>query len=272
MKNIYVRTISGIVFLAIMLTGMLLNDILYVMLMSFIAIVMTDEYVKISIKRQTPWKRVLADLISVAFVSISAAICHSGSHHELMLVPIVLLSIFPVSQLYAKEGYEDLPHYIYGIIYTSLPFALLNLVAFQNGVYTSALIVSMFAILWGSDVGAYVFGVAFGRFIDKKLFPSISPKKTWIGFVGGLITAMLIGFILQSTGYLQLDIAHAVILGLIINIFGVLGDLVESQLKRNFGIKDSGSIMPGHGGLLDRFDGALISFPIAVIYLLIFVL
>jgi phosphatidate cytidylyltransferase len=105
---------------------------------------------------------------------------------------------------------------------------------------------------------------------NHRLFLSISPKKSWEGFFGGLILAVAGAVALRYLGLLDLSLCDAIVLGIIICIFGVVGDLVESQLKRNFGVKDSGSIMPGHGGMLDRFDGALLAFPVAIIYLIFF--
>lgn len=127
-------------------------------------------------------------------------------------------------------------------------------------------------ILWSSDVGAYIFGMTFGQKHGHKLFPSISPKKSWEGYWGSLFTSLLAGYLLYRFSLLPTGIAHALVIALIINIFGTLGDLAESQLKRHFGVKDAGKIMPGHGGLLDRFDGAILSFPVAIAYLMIFVL
>ena len=118
-----------------------------------------------------------------------------------------------------------------------------------------------------SDVGAYLFGMAFGQKHGHKLFPSISPKKSWEGYFGGLALSLAAGW---CTGYFHLiDFPwyHCLILALLVNISSTIGDLVESQLKRNFGVKDAGRIMPGHGGLLDRFDGALLAFPVSVLYI-----
>ena len=112
--------------------------------------------------------------------------------------------------------------------------------------------------------------VLFGQKNGHKLFPSISPKKSWEGFFGGLFCALIFAIIIYYTGLIDIALIHTILIALIINLFGVLGDLAESQFKRNFGVKDSGSLMPGHGGLLDRFDGALLSFPVAVMYIKLF--
>ena len=125
----------------------------------------------------------------------------------------------------------------------------------------------LLSIAWVSDTGAYFVGTFLGK---HKMAPKISPKKSWEGFFGGLICSVAGAVVLRFTGLLDLSLFDAIAVGIIICIFGVLGDLVESQLKRNFGVKDSGSIMPGHGGMLDRFDGALLAFPVAIIYIIFF--
>lgn len=119
--------------------------------------------------------------------------------------------------------------------------------------------------------GSLLFGLYSWKKINYKLFPSISPNKTWTGFFGAVISAITAGLVVKLCGLLEISYVHIIAVSIIITIFGVLGDLVESQLKRNFGVKDSGNIMPGHGGMLDRFDGALLAFPVAVLYLYFFV-
>ena len=127
---------------------------------------------------------------------------------------------------------------------------------------------AFFIIIWASDVGAYCIGMLLGKY-SKKLFPSVSPKKTWAGFWGGLVFAVLAGLILVWTGLWTYPWYHAVILSVIMHVAGVFGDLFESQWKRVCEIKDSGNIIPGHGGMMDRFDSALFAIPAGVIYLVI---
>jgi phosphatidate cytidylyltransferase len=138
-----------------------------------------------------------------------------------------------------------------------------------NGDFNGKLLLAFFAIVWGSDVGAYLFGITLGQKYGKKLFPSISPKKSWEGYWGGLLLSLAAGYALYALNFIQYELIHVIIISLIINVTSTFGDLAESQLKRNFGVKDSGKIMPGHGGLLDRFDGALFAFPATVAYIII---
>jgi phosphatidate cytidylyltransferase len=123
--------------------------------------------------------------------------------------------------------------------------------------------------VWASDVGAYLFGITLGQKYGNKLFPSISPKKSWIGFWGGVFTAVVVAVLLQKFGILNFSMFHSMILAVLINVASVYGDLIESQWKRHYNVKDSGNLIPGHGGLLDRFDSALVAIPVGVIYLVV---
>ena len=125
---------------------------------------------------------------------------------------------------------------------------------------------AFFLIIWASDVGAYVVGISIGK---HKMFERVSPKKTWEGFFGGMLFALTTGFILSKTTINGnvLELWQWLVFALTVFIFGTLGDLVESLFKRSLDVKDSGSLMPGHGGLLDRFDSAIIAAPVAYIFL-----
>ena len=173
-----------------------------------------------------------------------------------------------IAQLYRKDEkpFQAVAYTLLGILYIAVPLSLFNILAVDN----RPALLGLFIILWSSDVGAYVFGMLFGQEGKHKLFPSISPKKSWEGFIGGLLIAPATGYILWSVGMLPYGLIHVLTISLLIAVFGVFGDLVESMLKRSVGVKDSGHIMPGHGGLLDRFDAALFALPVALFYIKIF--
>ncbi len=141
---------------------------------------------------------------------------------------------------------------------------------FKGGEYSGLLLLAFFIIIWCSDVGAYVFGMALGQKYGKKLCPEISPKKSWIGAIGGFVMALVGAIVLQLTGILTFPIYHSLILAAVMNVAGVFGDLFESQWKRFYEVKDSGNIIPGHGGMLDRFDSTLLALPAGVLYLVLF--
>jgi len=147
-----------------------------------------------------------------------------------------------------------------GIIYVSMPFSILHFLVFIKGIYHKELILGIVFILWASDIGAYVIGSLVGK---KPLFKRISPKKTWEGSIGGALLALLISYIIAQYDTTW-DLWEWLGTALIIVIAGTYGDLLESLLKRSLHIKDSGSIIPGHGGFLDRFDGFLLAIPLIV--------
>ena len=142
-----------------------------------------------------------------------------------------------------------------------------------DGNYSGLILVLFMVLVWMSDVGAYVFGMSFGQKYGKKLFESISPKKSWIGFWGGMFVAILVSLIFCFTGVWKIAGAeyiswyHSIILAVLMNIAGVYGDLFESQWKRHYAVKDSGKLIPGHGGLLDRLDSTLFAVPVGMLYI-----
>ena len=189
----------------------------------------------------------------------------------------VLVSLIFVAVLYAREGeaYRTTPFILTSIVYIALPFALTGLIVFSpEGGFDGRVLLAVMIIIWSSDVGAYLSGMAFGQKHGHKLFPSISPKKTWEGYFGGLVLALAAGWCVGHFSLVDFPWYHCMALAALVNVTSTIGDLVESQLKRNFGVKDAGRIMPGHGGLLDRFDGrfdgALLAFPATVLYIVLF--
>lgn len=163
-------------------------------------------------------------------------------------------------------------------IYVALPFSLIPMISVHYSVDANGLTydwiypLSVFIFLWTSDSGAYLVGSLLGRYVPYKLFPRISPKKSWIGSIGGavitIIAAAIIWHFATDHGTIEsgLTLIQWIGLGLVVVVFGTWGDLVESLIKRQLGIKDSGKVLPGHGGLLDRFDSALLALPAAAIY------
>jgi phosphatidate cytidylyltransferase len=143
------------------------------------------------------------------------------------------------------------------------PFCFFYALGFMEGEYSWHLPLAFLIMLWASDTGAYLFGITLGK---NRLFERHSPKKSWEGFVGGLLCSLLSGYII-SKYFTELPLVHWLIVSVIIVSSGTLGDLSESMLKRSLSTKDSGSFLPGHGGLLDRFDGLLLAAPLVFVYL-----
>jgi len=194
----------------------------------------------------------------------------------LFLIPLFIILF--ISQLYSKNlhSFHSIAYTLTGIIYIALPFALCNGLVFPSGddgflnpgdKYVPDILLGFFILLWTNDTFAYLTGILFGR---HRLFERISPKKSWEGFFGGLICTVALSLLVARL-FPILPSCHWVAVATIIVVFGVYGDLIESLLKRNLKIKDSGRFLPGHGGILDRFDSVLVAVPMVLFYLKIFV-
>lgn len=276
------RSISGIIFLAIMVGSMFLSPIAFGAVMAFAVGLMLYEYLFMTLNVRFKLAQGLTIAAGVTlYILVYLFKAYNIDPRWFYLMTIPLSSIF-ISLLYYKGETEDgtsntddiykmHPFLFTSLIYIALPFSLTSFILFDSDLnYKPLLLLSMFIIMWASDVGAYVFGMLFGQKGGHKLFPSISPKKSWEGFFGGLFCGLLAGVLVWLFSLTDFSLSHNIIISLIISLTGVTGDLVESQLKRNFGVKDSGKLMPGHGGLLDRFDATLISFPLAITYIKLF--
>lgn len=183
---------------------------------------------------------------------------------SLALIPIAATTLFK----FPKELYFENGKLIFTVVYLALPFGFaLGLPKFStlDPEYTFTLEVFMlFVLIWSSDTFAYLTGKFFGK---HKMAPKISPKKTWEGFAGGVVLTLVLGFFVEQ--YFPELRGNWMIVGLLVSIFAPLGDLVESQLKRSFAVKDSGNIIPGHGGVLDRLDSFIICAPVVYLYFIL---
>ena len=272
MNNVTVRTISGVAFILIMVACLMFNKFLFAGMMVFIMSVMLVEFYEITMGHSYTFSKVLAILAGIFLFGILFAA--STYHIPMRFIALAMIPVFIVmiNSLYVKdkEEYGKLSNIYTGLLYIAVPIALGNLIAFDKaGNFSGNLLLCFFIIIWCSDVGAFALGISLGKKFPKKLFPTVSPKKTWIGFIGGVLMSVLAAFVLYETGLLKFPLIHSLILALIMSVAGVYGDLYESQWKRVFGVKDSGNIIPGHGGLLDRFDSTLMAFPAGAVYLVL---
>jgi len=194
-----------------------------------------------------------------------AAIANGWLTSKCLLLLLPLVSIIFIAELYRfkKSPFENIAMTLVGVLYIAMPFGLLNFFYLSGHNYAFILLLGYFVILWINDTFAYLFGTAFGK---HRLFERISPKKTWEGSIGGflmgIITAWVISLIFKDIVFYQWAIISA-----IITVAGGYGDLVESMFKRSVNTKDTGSILPGHGGILDRFDCVFFSAPFVYIYI-----
>ena len=272
MNNLLVRTLSGIGFVIVMLVGLLVDKFLFAALVLFIMTVMMLEFYRMTIGEGYRTQQALAiaaAVIMFVLVFLNRAYQFPGKFLSLTMVPVIILM---VSSLYAKDRkeFKRLSHIYTGLLYIAAPLSLVNLIAFKDGEFNALMLLCFFVIIWCSDIGAFAVGSTLGQKYGKKLCPEISPKKSWAGFWGGLAFAVLAVLLLRLTGLLVLPVVHGIIMAALMHVAGVYGDLFESQWKRACEVKDSGRIIPGHGGMLDRFDSAIFAVPAGAIYLSLF--
>ena len=276
MKNFIVRTITGVIFVAAIVASFLRPEAM-VLLFSIITGLTIWEFTGLVNEREkVTVNRFISTVAGVYFFFAMTYFCsdlYGGSAKSVVFIPYLVTIIYLlVAELYLKQTdpIQDWAYTMLAQMYIALPFSLLNVLAFtatNNGVVTfnTLLPLSIFVFLWVNDSGAYCVGSLLGK---HKLFPRISPGKSWEGSVGGgvfvLAAAYAISYFMDDR---MLTMPQWMGLGLVVVIFGTWGDLIESLFKRTLGVKDSGNILPGHGGMLDRFDSSLLAIPAAVIYL-----
>lgn len=273
MSNTLLRTISGTVFVIVMVVCLAFNKFLFAAMILTIMTIMLIEYYNVSMGDSYTFSKVLA-IISGIFLFVMLFLQRAyGLQIRFVALCIIPLFVVMVNSLFIKDRseYDKLSNIYSGLLYIAVPLSLSNLIAFDKAEnFSGLLLIDFFVIIWCSDIGAYTFGNLLGKKFPKKLFESVSPHKTWVGFFGGLALAVISAIVLYFTGLLRFPFVHCIILSVIMSISGVFGDLYESQWKRFYGVKDSGKIIPGHGGMLDRFDSTLMAMPCGAIYLAIF--
>ena len=274
MKEFWIRTLTGILFLVIMVFGIIWDRAIFTCLFSIILTVALEEFYKMALGTRFRFQQRLGVVTGITAFLLVGVYCFYGNVDlrwlTLILIPLLLI---PVSCLFlpSREGLGDLGYIYAGLLYIALPISLSPLLMMDGEVYDGWFLLSLFIMIWCSDVGAYCVGTAFGQKPNsRKLAPSISPKKSWWGFWGGLFFCVAAGVGLHYLTWLPFPLIHCIVLGLIVGAGGVCGDLFESIWKRHFGVKDSGNCIPGHGGMLDRFDSSLVAIPMACVYLSIF--
>lgn len=265
------RAITGTFFVATIIAGVYFNATIALILFCLIVVLGLNEFYGLVDKSKTInpikfWGTFSGILLMISLTLIAS----STISVKYITIPVMMLFMTFIFELYRKKEtpFLNIAYTILGSIYIVIPFAILyHLAYYANGSFTDTysfqIILGFFFMLWTNDTGAYLAGKFLGK---HKLFERISPKKTWEGSIGGGVLTIILAYIL-SIYFTNLNLINWVVIGIIITIFGGLGDLVESMLKRSLGIKDSGNILPGHGGILDRFDGLLIASPFVYCYL-----
>lgn len=277
MKNFITRAITGVLFVAIMVAGFV-QPLTMILLFALITGLALWEYTGLVNQVENVTVNRFISMVAGVYFFIAVAGINSGYiQTNAVFVPYLLTVVYLfISELYARNtnAINDWAYTMLGQMYIALPLAMINVLAFRQSpdgliTYSFLLPLSVFVFLWINDTGAYCTGSLIGR---HKLFPRISPGKTWEGSVGGGLLVVAVAAVIgywdnRLMGMAGLSVAAWMGLGLVIVVFGTWGDLVESLFKRTLGVKDSGRMLPGHGGMLDRFDSSLMAIPAAVIYL-----
>ena len=277
MKNFIIRTITAVFFVAAIVTCFL-NPRAMVLLFALVTGLTIWEFTGLVNDHRggVTVNRMICTVAGVYFFFAMAGY-NSGITPASVFIPYLVSIIYlMVAELYLKQEdpIGDWAFTMFSQLYIALPFSLINVLAFRSASYdiqyTYLAPLAVFVFLWINDAGAYLCGSLLGK---HKLFPRISPGKSWEGSIGGgilvMAVAVLVWYLTEKYGVndIGLNAYEWAGLGLTIVVFGTWGDLIESLFKRTLGIKDSGNILPGHGGMLDRFDSTLLAIPAVVVYL-----
>lgn len=272
MKNLITRALTGIVFVALLAGSIWFHPIAYLIVFGVLLFLALREYYALT-AAYTGMSAVSRGLYSLGGVYLfAAAFGYMGNYADARIfLPYLLFFMYLIiARLYIKtpDPIANWAYVILGQVLLACPFALMNCIVFDRridgaGSYTPLLLLALFVCVWMNDTGAFVVGSLLGK---RKLFERISPKKSWEGFFGGLALALAVSsafplFMPGIAWYKWMGLAAVIV------VFGTWGDLSESLLKRTLHVKDSGCLLPGHGGMLDRFDSVLMAVPAALVYI-----
>ena len=254
------RTLSGAVLLAVVLGCLMFGKATFLLLLLIIGLGSQVEFLGISRQAGVEPSRLLP--LAIGAMVICGAFFGSA---EILLLAIGGSFLLFVLELYrgSTTPLGNIATSLMSVFYTAIPMAALALIGLRGGEYDYRTVLAIIAITWINDIFAYIVGITMGR---HRLFERISPKKSWEGSIGGGVLALVAAWVLY-TFFPIMTLPCWIGMALVVVVFGTWGDLVESLLKRQLGIKDSGNILPGHGGLLDRFDSAMLAIPAVVVYL-----
>jgi len=259
------RAITGFFFVLIMLSAVVFSAYSFSIFFVLLGVGSLIEFYKLIGLANKHMRSVEGVLLALSLF-IPIALFNLGiASWEWIFLSVPCIAWIYIRELYRKsvQPFQHIAFTFFGLLYAVFPFILFFHMAFLFGSYAYCLPMGFLFLLWTNDTGAYLVGMKFGK---HKLFERHSPKKTWEGFIGGLCLALFVGLVLAQY-YSQLATWQWLGMAFLISTFGTLGDLTESMLKRSYQVKDSGTLLPGHGGLLDRFDGLLLAAPLVYIFL-----
>ncbi len=270
MSNLATRTITGIVLVVLVIAVIIAGQYPFALLfLAFTMIGLWEFYTLVERAQVFPNKPAGLFAGVILFVS-NALVAMQVLEVEWLLLNFLSIFVIFLLELYRKDPnpFTNIAFTFFGLVYVAVPFSLLNYFpnpGFEQGVHQTNILLGFFFLVWVNETAAYLIGSGVGK---HKLFKRVSPNKTWEGAIGGAVFAPGLAYPL-SMNFAPLSLFDWTIIAYIVVVFGIYGDLFESMLKRSLNTKDSGTILPGHGGVLDRFDGVFIAAPFVFVYLLL---
>jgi len=273
LKKLITRTITGIVLVLVMLTAILGSEYSFAFLFLIILAASIYEFTNLFKQSEVKPNKFFSYSVSIILFAISFLIAKGIIEIKYFFGILPFFLMIMAAELYRKKDKvaENIAVTIFSIIYLAIPLSLINFLVFPEilsaNAYTPKLLIALFSLIWIYDSGAYLVGVSIGK---HRLFERISPKKSWEGAIGGTLIAIAASYFIS--GFIpEIKLVHWISISILTVVSSTFGDLTESMFKRYFGIKDSGNILPGHGGVLDRFDSLFFAAPVIVVYLKLFI-
>lgn len=275
LKNLFVRALTGIIFVVVLVGAICFNPILFLLLFCLITGLTVWEFSGLIQQYENITLQRAVNVLGGMYLFIATFVYANGLADGKIFLPYLLFIILAmIAELYYKapNPINNWAFTFFAQAYCAGSFSMLNFIGAVPGTpgiitYTPLFIMAVFIFVWLDDTGAYLVGSMFGK---RRLFERISPKKSWEGFFGGLVVALAAS---QAFAWYAPEISRINWLGLATTVvlFGTWGDLIESLFKRTLGVKDSGNMLPGHGGMLDRFDSVMLAVPASYIYIELFI-
>ena len=264
MKEVIVRLLSGVIYISIILFSLFMSSEWYITLLFILAIITLNEFLKLIKLKGT-----------IAYIILATSFYFLGNEEinseliSILLLATILINLFLIRDIMVFNRISLLKskRYLYIIFYIISGFVFLALIPFTNKDFEPQIILGIFILAWTNDTFAYLVGKGFGK---RKLMEKISPKKTIEGFFGGMVGALFASFIFfKFTSITEYSLIFWLFLALLVSVLGTIGDLIQSKFKRLAGVKDSGNIMPGHGGVYDRLDSIIFAGPFIYLFIII---
>jgi phosphatidate cytidylyltransferase len=270
LKNVIQRTVSGIIYLALIIGSLIISKFAFGVAMILISTVALYEFYRMTNGTAFPGFGIIGMISGLLIYTLTFLYFGGYIDMKILVILLAMPAIHFIILLYGRN--QDIIKISsltwLGVLYISVPISMMSYMLFprSNGFnYTYVLILGLLSLVWINDIGAYVVGTTVGR---NRLFPRISPKKSWEGVLGGAVFTLITAWWMHAmTG--MLSRINWMVLAIIVSAFGIYGDLTESLFKRNADLKDSGNLVPGHGGILDRIDSILFVMPVSIIYLVL---